>query len=113
VADFSMDLLTLDLCPVRLAASWVEARACASGSLGRLAAQGSHTYDAMSSSRAFATAGATARLALPLGSRVAILARLGAGATLWRDAFEFIPTVFHRVASVTLVGDVGVGVQFQ
>ena len=113
VADFSMDLLTLDLCPVRLAASWVEARACAAGSLGRLAAQGTNTYDPMSSSRPFATAGATARLALPLGSRVAILARFGAGATLWRDAFEFIPTVFHRVGSVTLVGDVGVGVQFQ
>ena len=113
VAEFSMDLLTLDLCPLRLAASWVEARACAAGSLGRLAAQGSNTYTPMSSSRPFATAGATARLALPLGSRVAILARFGAGATLWRDAFEFIPTVFHRVGSVTLVGDVGVGVQFQ
>jgi hypothetical protein len=113
VADFSMDLLTLDLCPVRLAASWVEARACAAGSLGRLAAQGTNTYDPMSSSRPFATAGATARVALPLGSRVAILARFGAGATLWRDAFQFIPTVFHRVASVTLVGDVGVGVQFE
>jgi hypothetical protein len=113
VADFSMDLLTLDLCPVRLAASWLEARACAAGSLGRLVAQGSNTYDPMSSSRPFATAGATARLALPLGSRVALRARFGAGAALWRDAFEFIPNVFHRVASVTLVGDVGVGVQFE
>jgi hypothetical protein len=112
-ADFSLDLLTLDLCPVRIGVFALEARACAAGSLGRLTAQGSNTYSPMSAARPFASAGATARLVLPLGSRVAIRARFGAGAPLWRDAFEFIPNVFHRVASVTLMGDVGVGVQFQ
>lgn len=113
LADFSLDLLTLDLCPIRVVALRLEARACAAGSLGRLSAQGTNTYDPMSASRPFATAGATARLALPLGSIIALRARFGAEATLWRDAFEFIPNVFHRVASVTLMGDVGLGVQFR
>jgi hypothetical protein len=111
-AEFTLDLLGLDICPVRVALFQVEARACAAGSLGRLAAQGSNTYDPSSVARPFATAGGTARLALPIGSRVEVRARFGAGATLWRDAFEFTPEVFHRVASVTLVGDVGVGVRF-
>ena len=62
--------------------------------------------------RAFATAGGTARLALLLPWRLEVRARLGAGATLWRDAFQFTPEVFHRAASVTLVGDVGIGVRF-
>jgi hypothetical protein len=113
IADFSLDLLTLDLCPVRVGILAAAVRACAAGSLGRLTAQGSRTYSPMSAARPFATGGATARLVLPLGSRVAIRARFGAEAALWRDAFEFIPNVFHRVASVTLMGDVGVGVQFE
>jgi hypothetical protein len=62
--------------------------------------------------RAFAAAGGTARLALLLPWRLEVRARLGAGATLWRDAFQFNPEVFHRAASVTLVGDVGIGVRF-
>jgi hypothetical protein len=106
-----LDLVGLDLCPLRLAVG-VEIRACAAGSLGRLTAQGSNAYDPRSVARPFATAGGTARLSLAFGSRVEARARLGAGATLWRDAFEFSPDVFHRVASVTLVGDVGIGVRF-
>ena len=111
-AEFTLDLLALDACPLRLAALNVEARACAAGALGRLSAQGSNTYDPRSVSRAFATAGGSALLTLVLWSRVELRARLGVGATLWRDAFEFTPEVFHRVASVTLVGDVGIGVRF-
>lgn len=111
-ADFVLDLVGLEACPVRLTALWLEARACAAGALGRLTANGSNTYDPRAVARPFGTAGGAARLGVILGSRVEIRARFGAGATLWRDAFEFSPTVFHRVASVTLVGDVGVGVRF-
>jgi hypothetical protein len=111
-AAFTLDLVSLDACPLRLVLLRVEARACAAGSLGRLAAQGSRTFDPGSVARAFATAGGAARLAVPSGSRVQVRIRFGAGATLWRDAFQFDRDVFHRVASVTLVGDVGVGVRF-
>ena len=86
--------------------------ACAAGSLGRLSAQGSKTYEPQSVARPYAAAGGTARLALPFGSRVEVRARFGVGAALWRDAFEFNPDVFHRVARVTLVGDLGIGVRF-
>jgi hypothetical protein len=111
-AEFTLDLVGLDACPVRLILLRLEARACAVGTLGRLAARGSNTYEPRSVARPFAAAGGTVRLALPLASHVEVRARFGAAATLWRDAFEFTPVVFHRVASVTLVGDVGIGVRF-
>jgi hypothetical protein len=111
-ADFVLDLVGLEACPVRLTAALLEARACAAGALGRLTANGSNTYDPQAVVRPFGTAGGTARLGMVLGGRVELRARFGAGATLWRDAFQFSPNVFHRVASVTLVGDVGVGVRF-
>jgi hypothetical protein len=111
-AAFTLDLLALDACPFRVAVLALEARACAAGSLGRLAAQGSQTYDAASVASPFATVGGTLRLAVLFGSRVELRARFGAGATLWRDAFRFNREVFHQVASVTLVGDVGIGVRF-
>jgi len=111
-AAFTLDLLALDVCPVRVAFLALEARACAAGSVGRLAAEGSQTYEPASVATPFATVGGTVRLAVVLGSRVELRARFGAGATLWRDAFRFNREVFHRVASVTLVGDVGIGVRF-
>jgi hypothetical protein len=111
-ATFTLDQLGLDVCPVRVVLLRLEARACAAASVGRLAAQGSHTYDPRSVARPFGTAGGTVRLTVPVVWRVEVRARFGVGASLWRDAFEFTPDVFHRVASVTLVGDVGVGVRF-
>jgi len=111
-AAFSLDLVSLDVCPARVVVLRLEARVCAAGSAGRLAGEGSNTFDPRSVSRPFATAGGAARLAVPFGGRVQVGIRLGAGATLWRDAFEFTPEVFHRAASVTLMGAVGVGVRF-
>ena len=64
IAAFTLDLLALDACPSASRCSALEARACAAGSLGRLAAQGSHTYDPRSVARPFATAGGTVRLAV-------------------------------------------------
>jgi hypothetical protein len=111
-ASFTLDLLGLDACPVRVVLFRLEARACGAASMGRLVAQGSHTYDPRSVARPFATAGGAVRLTVPIAWRVEARARFGAGAALWRDAFEFSPDVFHQVASVTLVGDVGFGVRF-
>ena len=111
-AAFSLDLVSLDLCPARVVVLRVEARLCAAGSAGRLTGAGSETFEPRSVARPFATAGGAARLAFPFGGRFQLGARVGAGGTLWRDAFQFTPDVFHRVASVTLVGEVGVGVRF-
>jgi len=49
---------------------------------------------------------------VPLGGVLEIRGRFGAGATLIRDAFLFTPEVFYRAASVTLVGDLGLGARF-
>ena len=72
-ATFTLDLLGLDVCPVRVVLLRLEARACAAASVGRLAAQGSHTYDPRSVARPFATAGGTVRLTVPV-----VVARRGA-----------------------------------
>jgi hypothetical protein len=111
-ATFALDGVALDACPVRVVILRLEARACAAGSVGRLLAQGTHAYDPRSVARPFATAGGAVRLMVPVAWRIEARARVGVGAALWRDAFEFTPDVFHRVASVTLVGDVGIGVRF-
>ena len=44
-AAFTLDLLGLDACPVRVVLLRLEARACAAASVGRLSARGSNTYD--------------------------------------------------------------------
>ena len=111
-AEFTLDVVALDACPLRVVLAKVEARACAMGALGRLAARGSDTFDASSVARPFAAAGGAARLVVPLGARLVLAARFAAAAPLWRDAFQFDPKVFHRVASVTLIGELGLGVRF-
>ena len=67
IAAFTLDLVALDACPVRVALLALEARACAAGSLGRLAAQGSQTYEPASVASPFATVGGTLRLAVRFG----------------------------------------------
>lgn len=111
-AEFTFDVVALDACPLRFVVSALEARACATGALGRLAARGSDTFDARAVARPFAAAGGAARLAVPLGARLELRARFAAAAPFWRDAFQFDQKVFHRVASVTLIGELGLGVRF-
>jgi hypothetical protein len=111
-AAFSLDTAAIDLCPLRLPSSPFSVAACASGAVGRLSARASNTYEPRSASRPFATAGGALVLAVPFGAWFELRGRFGAGASLIRDAFEFTPKVFHRVGSVTLVGDLGLGVRF-
>jgi hypothetical protein len=111
-AAFSLDAATLDLCPLRLVSSPLAAGACASGLFGRLSARGSKTFSPQVDSGSFATVGGAVLLTVALGARFELRGRFGAGASLMRDRYEFGSNVFHRVASVTLVGDVGVGVRF-
>jgi hypothetical protein len=111
-AAFSLDTATLDLCPLRLVSSPFAVGACASGLLGRFSARGSKTYSPQADSGSFATVGGAVLLTVALGARFELRGRFGAGASLIRDRFEFTSVVFHRVASVTLVGDLGLGVRF-
>jgi hypothetical protein len=108
-ADFALDTVELDLCPVRVGAGRLDARACATGLGGRLAVAGSQTYAPASRSRPFATAGGTLRVGFALGERLVIEASAGAAATFVRDAFEFAPDVFHRVPAVAVNAALGLG----
>jgi hypothetical protein len=115
-ANFSLDMATLDLCPVRLVASVLGVGACATGAYGRISARGTETYSPRVATRPLVTAGGAVILTVALGARFEVRGRFGAGASLVRDSFAFsfegTPEVFHRTASVTLVGDLGVGVRF-
>jgi hypothetical protein len=106
-ADFALDVITLDGCPVRTRQSVIEARTCVAGLLGRLAARGTETYLGATASRPFAAIGASGVVGVRLGSRFELVARVGAGYPLIRDSFEFAPDTFHRVAPVTLAGSLG------
>jgi hypothetical protein len=56
--------------------------------------------------------GASVLLSVTVLGRFELAGRLAATAPLFRDTFQFAPAVFHRVASATLVGDLGVRVRF-
>jgi hypothetical protein len=89
-----------------------EARACAAATAGRLTVQGSNTFSPRVRQRPFVTLGGSLLAALGLGRRFELVARLAAGAPLVRDAFQFSPEVFYRVASVTLEADLGLAMRF-
>jgi hypothetical protein len=108
-ASFLFDAASLDACILRVRMSVVEARPCVSALVGRLAASGSQTTAAAAASRPFATLGGAAVLTADLGSMLELSLRLGVGATLVRDSYEFQPTVFHRAASVTTQASLGIG----
>lgn len=112
-AAFRLDVAIVDLCPVRIARWQVEARACASALLGRLAAAGSNTYAPASAQRPFAATGAGLRLAVALPGHLQLGGHLEIDAPWQRDAFAFSPTVFHRAAAVTLAAGLSVGVRFR
>jgi hypothetical protein len=111
-ASFTLDAATLDACALRLRLAPVEARACATGMVGRLVASGSNTYVPASAARPYAAAGGALLVAVDVGSFFVVAGRFGAGASLVRDSFEFSPAVFHRTAAVTLAGSLGMGVRF-
>jgi hypothetical protein len=113
VAAFSLDTLTLDVCPLRLRPWNLEVGACATGTLGRLGATGSQTYDPATAERPFAATGGAAVVTLPLGHALEIAARGSAGASWIRDAFAFAPSVFYRGAPLFLTASLTAGVRFR
>jgi len=113
IATFTLDSAILEACPARLARSAFEGRACATLEVGRLAAAGSDTYTPASRERAYAATGASLRLAVDLTRHLQLGGRLEAAAPWRRDAFEFSPTVFHRIAAVTVNAGVSLAVRFR
>jgi hypothetical protein len=110
-AAFTLDAVTLDACPTRLQLAIAEARICATASAGRLFAEGSDTFSPASAARLVASAGGAASIGLEFGA-FELSGRFGAGASLDRPSYQFVPEVFHRVAAVTLTASFGVGIRF-
>ena len=106
-ASFTLDAASVDACPLRLRWSRLAARPCASALIGRLATAGAESDNAASAARPFATAGGA--VVVTFDATVELSARLGVGATLIRDSYEFASSVFHRASPVTVSASLGVG----
>jgi hypothetical protein len=112
IAAFALDALALDVCPLRVHAAVLHARACGAALVGRLAATGSYTYSPRTEHLPFATLGGAIILTLDLGEHLIVSARGGLGTSQTRETFAFSPVQFHRIAAVTLDLDLGIGVRF-
>jgi len=111
-AAFTLDLLTVNLCPLRLGTGAWRARLCGSGSAGRLVVEGKDTLATRTRSRPFVAAGAAASLAVSPHPRVEVAASVEPQAPLIRDQFSFGPDVFHVVPPVVLFFGLGAAVTF-
>ena len=111
-AAFTFEALGLDACPIRVGISPFEARACASGLVGRISANGSETYSPASATHLYAAAGGALLFSVHLGWILELSGRLGLAASLTRYSFAFSPTVFHETAASLLTMDLGIGVRF-
>lgn len=108
-ASFELVAGSVDACGLRFRLSGAELRVCASAVLGRLSASGSDTDNPARVARPFVVAGAASLLTLPLGSRLELAARLGAGATWPRDSYELGTSVFYTSSRLTTSASLGLG----
>jgi hypothetical protein len=111
-ADFTLDSLELDVCPVALGTSGFAARPCVAAVGSRIAARGSQTFLPESHVQYLMAAGASLWLILGVAPHVALEGSVAAAASLRRDSFAFDPRVFYRVAPMTFTGSLGLGVTF-
>jgi hypothetical protein len=121
-AYFSLNELSVDLCPFRIGNEVVAIFACGSFSLGELTAEGRETNDATAQKLDWLALGGTLLLELrPVDFfEVELFGTLGA--PLARDSFQFgcpagaadcRPNLFHEVPRLTAGGGVALGVFFR
>ena len=111
-ADFTLDSLELDVCPVALGTAGFAARACAAAIGSRVAARGSQTFMAQSHAEYLVAVGASLWVTLRVAPHIALEGSLAAAPSLRRDSFAFDPNTFYRVAPMTFTGSLGLGVTF-
>jgi hypothetical protein len=111
-ADFALDMLGLDLCPIWLRHRRFGARLCATGAAGQLTAAGSQTSMPQSHVRPFAMLGGSAILTVELKFGIQLRGWVAGAGPLIRDSFQFVPEVFHRVPPLVLTVGAGIGVRF-
>jgi hypothetical protein len=111
-ADFRLDVMHLDACPLGLTSRNLTGRLCLTAGLGSLRAAGSSTYAPRSHSRLWTDWGGTLLLSLRVGRLVHAQLSAGAMVPTRRDSFSFRPDVFHRVSAVCAQIELGVGLRF-
>ena len=111
-ADFSLDVITLDLCPLRLGRHGVAAHLCAGAALGRLTVTGTDTFSPRTRSRPFASAGGAILLTVSPHPRVELTASVAPQVALIRDHFRFNPNVFYDVPALALSFGLGASLTF-
>ena len=88
-ANFTLTLLTVSACPLRLASGFLVWRSCAFASGGALHAWGSQTTNLQQRTRPYGALGGSAMLFGQISQSVEIVADLAVGASLVRDSFGF------------------------
>ena len=111
-ADFSLDVVTLDLCPLRLGRHGAAAHLCAGAALGRLTVTGTDTFSPRTRSRPFVSAGGAMLLTLSPYPRVELTASVAPQVALIRDHFRFNPNVFYDVPALALSFGLGASLTF-
>jgi hypothetical protein len=112
VADFTLDLASLDACPLRARLSAFMLRPCASASLARLFARGSDIMQPHSRARPLAQLGAVVIADADIAGPFLVQASAGLARPLERDSFAFAGAVFHRVAPLTFELGLALGYRF-
>lgn len=111
-ADFTLDQLLIELCPVRFGQARWELRPCLTGAGGRVIARGSGTNEPQTATRPWGFFGASARVSGRPASFLELWTAIGIGAALVRDQYQFEPIVFHTVPQETVTGALGLSALF-
>jgi hypothetical protein len=99
-AEFELDTVRLELCPLGLRLGRAALRACIQGELGELEASGSGLPDSRSAARPWRSLGVSGWLGVHPWPVLDLSLSGGLEHPLVRDRFEFNPEVFHEVGPV-------------
>jgi hypothetical protein len=99
-AEFQLDTVRLELCPLGLRVAPAALHACIQGELGELEARGSGLPDSRSAARPWRSLGVSGWLGVRPWPALELSLSGGLEHPLVRDRFEFNPEVFHEVGPV-------------
>jgi hypothetical protein len=109
-ADFALDQLRLELCPLAQGQQEVRLHYCAMGTLGELRAAGVRTYEPVTRRRPWWVLGLSAVLTVRPTRALEFTAGFAVGRPMVRDSFEFVPDTIYTVRGISLNATLGVGV---
>jgi hypothetical protein len=112
-AEFELDTVRLELCPLGLGLGAAALHACIQGELGELEASGSGLPDSRSAERPWRSLGVSGWLGVRPWPVLELSLSAGLEHPLVRDRFEFNPEVFHEVGPVCGWLSLGVGLSIR